>query len=282
MMSHMPRTASVIVRTCDSAGKVDLLLDDLETQTIRPEIVVVDSGSVDDTRERVAGRCDVLVALDRASYRPGWALNSGAAAASGEVHFAVSSHCRLPRSDFVERSLALYDDGDRVAGTNGYDRMPGGGPTVGVYHQTRDDVRRHPRWGFSNHASSWRADVWRDLRFSEELPTAEDKEWALRVLDAGWTLAYVEELLVDRSHMWKSGLKVFYQRSRRETAAMGSYLDLPSFGPRDLVHEWWHPSDPRASLLRLRLSPKRMLGLVGTSLGTRDARTARAQDTGRD
>jgi rhamnosyltransferase len=190
------------------------------------------------------------------------------------VHFAVSSHCRLRHDDWVERSLAHYAD-TRVAGTNGGDRTPDLAPLETVYLQTAGDVLREPFWGFSNHASSWRAAVWRRLTFSERLPTAEDKEWALRVLRAGWLLAYHPDLLVDQSHQWRRGARVFYRRSLEETRALESYVELPPYGVRDLVREWWLPRDPRASLLRLGLSPRRIAGLAGAWVGRRPSRQER-------
>ncbi len=267
----MSAPASVIVRTSNSEATVGALLDDLVRQTVRPEILIVDSGSTDGTRALVAGRCDQLVELPRPAYRPGRALNAGAAAASAPIHFAVSSHCRLLRDDFIERSLAFYED-DRVAGTNGSDRTPDLHPLTGLYCQTVEDMLRHPFWGFSNHASSWRAFVWRSLPFSEDLGATEDKEWALRVLSAGWTLAYHPDLLVDQSHRWRQGTREFYRRSRIESYGLGRVVDLPAYGPADLMREWWRPPDPRSSLLRLRLNPRRMAGMVGGWAGRRQAR----------
>ena len=267
----MSARASVIVRTSNSEPVVGAVLDDLARQTVRPEVVVVDSGSTDGTRALVAGRCDRLIELPREGYRPGRALNAGASEASAPIHFAVSSHCRLLRDDWIERGLALYED-ERVAGINGSDRTPDLRPLTGRYVQTAEDMVRRPFWGFSNHASSWRAAVWRSFRFSEELVTAEDKEWALRVLRSGWTLAYHPDLLVDQSHRWRHGAREFYRRSRLETYVLGRVVDLPPYGAADLVREWWRPPDPRTSLLRLRLSPRRMAGLAGGWAGRRQAR----------
>jgi glycosyltransferase involved in cell wall biosynthesis len=254
-------------------GTIECLLDDLAGQSVRHELLAVDSGSTDGTLELVDRACDRVLRLPPGTYRPGRALNAGVEAARGEVIFAVSSHCRLPRRDWMEQALALYAD-ERVVATNGAERDPLGRPLTGTHHQTAAEARANPYWGFSNHASSWRKAAWRDHRFSETLPTAEDKEWALRVLDAGWTIAYRPELVVDMSHRWRQGTLRFLRRERLEAYVLGSYLPLPDYGLLDLAHEWWSPAFPRHPLARERVNPRRLAGLVGKYLGHRDHRRA--------
>src|SRR2546430_11508598 len=43
-------------------------------------------------------------------------------------------------------ALPIFPDGTRVEST---------------FYEDLEHARRHPEWGFSNHASSWRADVWK-------------------------------------------------------------------------------------------------------------------------
>ncbi len=264
----------MIVRTHNSARTVGALLDDLAAQTVEHEVVAVDSGSTDGTLGIVKRRCDRLVELPADVYRPGRALNAGTAAAAGEIVFAVSSHCRLPRRDWIERSLGLYAD-PSVAGTNGASRDPSGAVLHGVHLQAVAEVRANPYWGFSNHAASWRCSVWSEHRFSESLPTAEDKEWALRVLEAGWSLAYHPALEVEMDHRWSQGTLRFFRRERQETMVLGSYLDLRPYGVRELVAEWWRAPHPRHHLARERVNPRRMAGLLGRYLGHRAAARTR-------
>ncbi len=117
--------ASIIVRTKDQAHNVVAVLSALEAQTVRPEIILVDSGSTDETVALARPWIDELVEMPAAEYRPGRALNLGAAAASAEIHGALSAHCRPTDEGWLERSLALYDDA-RVAGTNGTNRLADG------------------------------------------------------------------------------------------------------------------------------------------------------------
>lgn len=262
--------ASVIVRTQDSERTVEGILTDLREQTVRPEVLVVDSGSTDRTVELTRPLCDRLLELPRDGYRPGRALNLAAAEAAAPVHFALSSHCRLTRRDWIERSLAHFAD-ERVAAVNGAERLPDSSPLPSPFLQTAADARRHPLWGLSNHASAWRADVWREHAFDERLPTAEDKEWAIRVLDAGWLIAFDSALWVEMSHRWRRGALVHFRRERQETAVVGSYLPLPPYGLREVLHDWWTPPDQRHSPFFHRVNYRRIAGLAGRYLGHRAA-----------
>jgi len=264
---------TVIVRTHNSVATIEALLGDLARQTVPHEVVAVDSGSTDGTLAIVDRSCDRVLRLPPGTYRPGRALNAGVEEAMGEVIFAVSSHCRLVQHDWMEQALALYAD-ERIAATNGAERDPFGEPLAGTHLQTAAEARANPYWGFSNHASSWRRAAWREHRFSETLPTAEDKEWALRVLDASWTIAYRPELVVEMSHRWRQGTLRFLRRERLEAFVLGSYLALPDYGLRDLAREWWAPPFPRHRLARERLNPRRLAGLAGKYLGHRDHRRA--------
>lgn len=262
------------MRTYNSAATVAGTLDALRRQTVPVELVVVDSGSTDATPELVQGRCDHLLRLAPGSYRPGRALNAAAAIAAGEIVGAFSSHCRPPDEGWLNASLALYDD-ERVAATGGASRDPAGRDLDGVYLQTAADARANPYWGFSNHASTWRASVWREFPFSETLPTVEDKEWSARVLEAGWRIAFHPALEVDMQHRWRQGTLNFFRRERLEMAILGGIYELPPYGPADLLAEWWRPPNPRHRLARERLNPRRMAGLTGRYLGHRRARRGR-------
>lgn len=268
----MPPAASVIVRTLDAERTIGRVLDALRNQTVPVEIVVVDSGSVDSTREVAARRCDVLLDLSRDEFTYGRALNAGARAASAPYHFALSSHCVAVPGDWVERSLTHYATGE-VAATNGPRYFADGRALTGVFLQDAAHARRDPHWGFSNHASSWRAAVWERFPFDEELPASEDREWALRVLDAGWTIAYDPALWVSSVHRYRGGPLRLYQRERREAAAVGRFAPLPPYTLREVVRRWWSevPDNGRPDVVS-RLNYRRVAELLGKRAGQRAAR----------
>jgi rhamnosyltransferase len=266
-MAHPP--ASVIVRCKNESSTVGRTLELLRAQSVRPEIVFVDSGSTDGSLEIGRDASDRLVQLAPEEFSYGRALNAGAAAASAPVHMACSAHC-FPSADWVERSLVHYERAD-VAGTNGIQTFADRTPVTSVFYQDWQHARADVDWGFSNHASSWRADVWEQFPFDEQLDYAEDREWSWRVMRAGWVIAFDPRLWISMSHSWQSAPDLF-QRRRRAARALRTFASMPAYGGRQLAHEWWYetPEDGK-SLVFHRVNYRRMAGLLGKYVGSREA-----------
>jgi rhamnosyltransferase len=265
--------ASVIIRAKDKVDTIGAALESIRAQSVHAEIVVVDSGSRDGTL-RIAHRlADRVIEIPPERFTYGRALNLGAAAAAAPVHFALSAHCVAPDARWIERALTHYERPD-VAGAGGRRLALGGRDRPEPFVQRLADARADPGWGFSNHASSWRAAVWAEFPFDEQLRYAEDKEWALRVLNAGWVLVFDTELFVDMSHQWKQGFFQYYRRQREAAAALASFADVPPYGIAEMASEWWGgPPDPRPAWRR-RLNPQRAAGLLGKWQGQRRVRSA--------
>jgi rhamnosyltransferase len=270
-VSSSPPRASVIVRTKDSARTLGRALSLLRAQTVPAEILIVDSGSSDDTLTIARNEADRVIEIPSASFTFGRALNVGAAAARAPIHFALSSHALPPDMLWIERSLAKYDRAD-VAGTSGAPMLPDRSePLTTTLYQDLELARRHPYWGFSNTASSWRADVWRELPFDEDLPSCEDKEWAFRVLAAGWTVAIDPRLTVGDAHRRERGLRHLYRRTRLEAEAIASFAPIERASLGDFLREWQIdvPAATAAGRWRRRLSPSRFTELLAKYQGER-------------
>jgi rhamnosyltransferase len=280
--------ASVIVRTRDKERTIGATLASLRAQTVAAEIILVDSGSTDRTLEIARESCDRVIEIPPEEFTYGRALNIGAEAASAPIHFALSAHCVADRTDWIERSLAHYQRAD-VAATNGlrefsererpderHDPFEGRRERGTTFFQDIEHARRHPFWGFSNHASSWRAGVWASFPFDESLDYAEDKEWARRVLGAGWLIAFDPALHVDMSHVWRTGLVEFYTRQKRAARAITTFATVQPYTARDLAADWWArgPGDHPLRVRRLA-NPLRTAGLIGRYRGFRQARAGR-------
>jgi len=272
-MSPAPARPSVIVRTKNSAASVEETFRTLRRQTVQCEIIVVDSGSSDNTLALAKAHADKVVGIASERFSFGRALNVGAENASGEIVFALSSHCFLERDDWIERSLAYYERAD-VAATNGAPLAPNGNPLFETFYQTSTDAWTDPYWGFSNHAGSWRASVWRAHRFDEEIEACEDKEWAWRVLNAGHVLAFHPALAVSSKHRELSGTRALFDRSRREARALACHVPVPPRSAGEAVRQWWDqvPERPIYPPLFYRLNYLRLAEILGRYLGQAEAR----------
>jgi rhamnosyltransferase len=269
-------TASVIVRCRNEERTLERTLVSLHAQTVPAEIIVIDSGSDDRSLEIARRYCDELIEIRPDDFSYGRALNIGARAASAPIHFALSAHCVARRTDWIERSLSHYARTD-VAGTNGVETLADDTKVDKPFVQDAKYLKRYPWWGFSNHASSWRADVWARFHFNEELDYAEDREWAMRVLESGYVLVYDPQLWIDVSHVWRSGLREIYGRQRRAWAAMSTFTEMPPYGPRELARDWWNwiPNDRHSPMFHRFVNYRRLAALLGQVAGARDSRQRR-------
>jgi glycosyltransferase involved in cell wall biosynthesis len=112
-----PPRVSVIVPVLDGARHVDPCLEALRSQSHpadRVEIIVVDNGSVDETRGRVRDH-GVTLLVERSSASPYVARNAGLRHARGEVLAFTDISC-VPAKDWIERGVARLEAGADLVG----------------------------------------------------------------------------------------------------------------------------------------------------------------------
>ena len=108
---NTPET-SVIIRTFNEEKYLPGLLKGLGEQTYQNfEVVVIDSGSLDRTRE-IASTADKLLRIDSQDFTFGYSLNVGIEAASGEYAVIVSAHMLPATPDWLELLIRPMQDRD--------------------------------------------------------------------------------------------------------------------------------------------------------------------------
>jgi rhamnosyltransferase len=213
---------SVLLLVRDAMPQLPELLDRLAKQRIdaRVEIVAVDSGSRDGSRELLAAKADRLISIDPAHFRHGLTRNLGVEACRGE-RVALLVQDALPASErWLAELVAPLAADERAAGSFSR-QLPTPGARALARRQlagwvaSRSEARRvcldaasYERLAplerleacaFDNVSACVRRGVWRRHPFPD-VPIAEDLAWGREVLLAGHALCYAPLSVVVHSH----------------------------------------------------------------------------------
>lgn len=219
--TRTPET-SVVIRTFNEEKHLPGLLESLDQQAYRDfEIVVIDSGSLDRTRELAAGHADTLLRIDSHDFTFGYSLNLGIDAALGRFAALVSAHTMPINGDWLGSLVAPLRD-DSTAMT--YGRQIGGAESnfselqdLGRTFGTRRKVHRPPDYFAHNGNSAIRRDLWQQHAFDEQLPGLEDIEWAKYWMQKGYLVVYDPDAALH--HIHKEHWRVVRRRYYREAVA---------------------------------------------------------------
>ncbi|MDG1499758.1 MAG: glycosyltransferase [Planctomycetota bacterium] len=223
-----PRPVSVVIPTWNGGPRYLKLLDVLADQDIAGgfQLVVVDSGSKDGTREASEAAGGLIVHQDQKTFNHGGARNKGIAASSGQVIVLLTQDAVPMGRDFVTNMLKPYadasvdgvyarqfpqDDCDPIL----KERLRGWTacrtePVQQFFVQADADaslaefnnlppMERYLRCAFDNVASSVRRSTWEAKPFPER-NFGEDMAWARRVLLDGGTVHFEPSAEVEHSH----------------------------------------------------------------------------------
>jgi rhamnosyltransferase len=223
----LPRVG-LIIRCFNEEAHIGRLLRGALQQTRPPdEIIVVDSGSTDDTVSTALSFDVEVVSIAPERFSFGYALNVGLSASAADVAIIASAHVYPVFDTWIERLIEPFDD-QQVALTYGRQETPLDGrfseqrlmsqwfPLQSVGHQG------HP---FCNNANAAiRRDVWQEHPYDEQLTGLEDLDWAKAAMDRGYTITYLAEAPVIHVHN-ESFAQVFNRYRREAIAHKGIYND---------------------------------------------------------
>ncbi len=174
-----------------------------DTGGLSVEIILVDSGSTDETIPIAHRHGCKVVHIEKSDFTFGRSLNLGCSAASGQYLVFISAHC-IPASDtWLQALLAPLRDG-RVA--YAYGRQVG--HECSRFSETRlfakyfPEFDRCPQEGFfcNNANSAIRADVWEAYKFDENCTGLEDMVLAKRLVADKMKIGYVASAAVVHIH----------------------------------------------------------------------------------
>jgi rhamnosyltransferase len=217
---------SIIILT-KNAGDIfsEVLFNLVSCEDIdKAEIIVVDSGSTDLTKEHAQKYRQIrLIEINPSDFGHGKTRNLGAKLASTDILVYLVQDATPATADFLNRLVAPLADG-RVAAVYGR-QLPraSAGPVERFFLQnTYPDLPQTKVYDpshrlsihsifFSNVCSAIRRQVWENIPFNEHLIMSEDQQWSKEVLRQGYAIVYEPAVTVLHSHNY--GLMKVFQRN---------------------------------------------------------------------
>jgi 2-desacetyl-2-hydroxyethyl bacteriochlorophyllide A dehydrogenase len=194
-MSTTPET-TVLIRAFNEERWLPEVFEALGRQRSRDfEVLLVDSGSTDRTRDIAAANGARIVRLRSEDFTFGHSLNVGVKESRGKFIAILSAHAIPFDEAWLDRLVAPLRR-DHVAMVYGGQR----GHEISKFAEARDFERMFPQQQhdevdpetpFANNANSAiRRDLWDQHPFDEGLPGLEDIEWAKYWMERGRTVSY--------------------------------------------------------------------------------------------
>lgn len=284
--SAPPYLASVVIRTFNEQTHLPRLLEAIAEQELdeqlRVEVVIVDSGSTDDTLA-IARSFDARIThIRKSEFSFGRSLNVGCRFAEGDALVFVSGHCIPASKRWLAELVAPLREGT-VAYT--YGRQIGAETTkfseARLFEKYFPAHSLIPQDGFfcNNANAAITRDAWEEHGFDEALTGLEDMELAQRLVKAGGAVGYVAEAPVH--HIHDEGWAQVRHRYEREALAMQriapsmhiTWLDAARFFTRAVAHDL-SASAVEGSFLRnaTNIVKFRSMQYLGTWRGNREHR----------
>lgn len=216
----MPET-SIIIRTYNEEKHLPELFRRLDEQEYRDfETIVVDSGSIDRTREIAALRANRLVQIQKHDFTFGYSLNEGIRNSEGRFIAIISAHA-MPADRFWLANLIdpLRDSHTAMV----YGRQQGVGQSrFGEFLDfprtfgSKREALKPPNFFANNANSAIRRDLWNLHMFDETLPGLEDIDWAKHWMENGYTVVYEPSSIIYHVHdeIWSQVRHRYYREGQ--------------------------------------------------------------------
>jgi rhamnosyltransferase len=219
----MEPICSIIIRSYNEQKYISKLFEGIKRQTFFSdiEVILVDSGSNDDTVKIARDYNATIVNIDPEDFSFGRALNYGCAQARGKFLLFASAHVYPLYTNWVEKMLEPFKD-NKVALV--YGRQVG--CDVSKYSEKQLFNKWFPTQSnydqsisFCNNANcAIRKDLWEQLPYDENLTGLEDLDWASKIMARNYKIAY--EAFAPIVHVHEETPARVKNRYRREALAL--------------------------------------------------------------
>jgi len=246
---------SIVIRAYNEEKHIGRLLEGIRQQTIKDvEIVLVDSGSTDETVSVVETFGARLVRIPSAEFTFGRSLNFGVREATREFVVIASAHVYPVYPDWLESLLSPFAD-EQVALAYGKQRGYEASQFSEhqIFHQWYPDASMPDQaTAFCNNANAAiRKSLWEKNPYDETLTGLEDLAWAKWTKEQGYKITYVPEAEI--VHVHNETPRGVYNRYRREAMALRKIYPEAHFNLYDffrltitnIFSDLWHAARER-------------------------------------
>ncbi len=218
--------ACVAIRTKNEASNIRKVLNQVFRQEgVRFDVIVVDSGSRDDTLKIVSEFPCKVIEINPEEFSYGRALNLAYANSNSIYCVALSAHAPPLDRHWLRNILMPFED-QSVCAVVGK-QMPredcnpfDAGGLKRIYGTEKLYLTRDSRITFSNANAAVRRSDWETLRFDEGLSYSEDLHWSYQMLRKGRRIVYEPTAAVFHGH--NESPRRLYERFYNESYARQS------------------------------------------------------------
>ncbi len=217
--TRRPET-SVVIRSFNEERWLPEVFEALARQRYRDfEVILVDSGSVDHTRDIAAAHGARILRLRSEDFTFGYSLNLGIREAQGAFIAIVSAHAIPSDEDWLENLVAPLRNPETAMVYGGQRGHP-----ISKFSEARDFERVFPTEAhsmqveeyFANNANSAvRRSLWELHPFDEGLPGLEDIEWSKHWKLSGREVVYQPDACIIHVHTetWPKVRQRYYREA---------------------------------------------------------------------
>ncbi|MDI6723942.1 MAG: glycosyltransferase [Methanobacterium sp.] len=227
---------SIILLTKDGGSRLEELMKSIRDQKYdgNIEIIAVDSGSKDDTVNILKKYNARVFEISPEDFHHSKTRNLGAQKSNRDILVYLTQDA-LPLDDyFLANLLKPLNNNFSVVYGRQIANLDAKKLDVFFYSYFYPEERKilnekhaeNPRKFYmenvfaSDVCAAIKRDVWEKIRFDDDVPMSEDKDFALRVLKEGYTILYEPNAAVYHSHDYT--LKSLFKRRFKDGAAFAS------------------------------------------------------------
>ncbi|NTV28536.1 MAG: glycosyltransferase [Candidatus Omnitrophica bacterium] len=250
---------SVIIPAYNAADTIGDALSALEKQTCRQpfEIVVVDDGSTDATRQVVSAHPGVKY-IFQANAGPASARNCGARKSSGQILLFTDADC-CPEREWLEKMLRGFEADNVAVVSGGYGIANPESWLARVIHyeikfRHRCLMPEFPR-AFGSYNFAIRRDVFElvgGFNAQYRRASGEDNDLSYKVIRNGWRIRFLKDALVDHYHQADLG-RYLKEQFRHGIWRARIYVDHPGMAAGDDYTFWKDIAEVPAVIVSLVL-----------------------------